>query len=338
MSYDLLRLRGQGVVNMAKLFFILLFLAIAVYGQQQERVAILNTLDDSDSISVSESAYLTDRLREIAADVLPKSLYGIMTTESIVAFLGSHERLVKECNAASCLAELGRKVSADYVAQGRIRKFGELFSINFELYNTNSGVLVGSFNGNSKDAQGFVAIIDEKAPALFTKIESQKMHLINLITEPSGAILSFNGGNIWSCPQTPCKTELREGNVHIIAALERYETADTTVFINANSQFIAMRLKPKPNTMVYEQAKPAKTSLTKVAVALDIVGVVLVSAGLMANANMQNALDKYGKTEKDPAYYEDIWRDVKSNRSARNILYIAGGLALASGVGVHIWF
>jgi len=319
---------------------ILLLCTFAAYGQQ-ERVAILNTLDDSDSISISEGAYLTDRLREIAADVLPKSLYGIMTTESIVAFLGSQERLVKVCNESSCLAELGRMVSADYVAQGRIRKFGELFSINFELYNTNSGVLVGSFNGNSKDAQGFVAIIDEKAPALFTKIESQKMHLINLVTEPSGAILSFNGGNIWSCLQTPCKTELREGNVHIIAALERYETADTTVFINANSQFIAMRLKPKPsitNTMVYEQAKPAEKSYAKVAFALDIAGVALVTAGLVANANMQKALDRYGKRGQPQSHYNDAWKDVENNRSARNICYIAGGVALASGIGVHIWF
>jgi len=53
---------------------VLLLCAFTAYGQVQERVAILNTLDDSDSISISESAYLTDRLRETAANVLPKSL------------------------------------------------------------------------------------------------------------------------------------------------------------------------------------------------------------------------------------------------------------------------
>jgi len=230
---------------------ILLFLALTAYAQMQERVAIINTLDDSESVSISDGAYLTDRLREIAADVLPKSLYGIMTTESIVAFFESMERAVKECNESSCLAELGRKVNADYVAQGRIRKFGELLSINFELYNTRSGVLVGSFNGNSKDVQGFVAIIDEKAPALFMKIENLKIHPINVISEPSGAILSFNGESSASCPQTPCKTELREGSVNIIAALEQYERADTNVFITAGSQVISMRLKPKPNIYGY---------------------------------------------------------------------------------------
>ena len=317
--------------------FILLFLALAAYGQQ-EMVAILNTLDDSDSISISETAYLTDKLRETAAEVLPKSRYGIMTTESIVAFLGSHERMVKECRAASCLAEIGRKVNADYVAQGRIRKFGELFSINFELYNTKSGVLVGSFNGNSKDVYGFITIIDEKAPALFKKLESQKMHLISLITEPPGAVLNFNGEASASCQKTPCKTELREGDVHITAKLEWYETADTTVSINANSQAIAMRLKPIP--VVNEETKPVEktTNYTVVAIALDIAGVALISAGFVANANMQSSLDKYGKVGKDSAYYEDNWKDAQSSRGNRNVLYVVGGLILASGIGVHIWF
>jgi len=41
---------------MNKFFFILLFLALAAYGQQQERVAIINTVDDRDSIGVSSSA------------------------------------------------------------------------------------------------------------------------------------------------------------------------------------------------------------------------------------------------------------------------------------------
>jgi len=263
--------------------FILLFLALAAYGQQPERVAILNTLDDSDSVSTSETAYLTDRLREIAADVLPKQRYGVMTTESIVAFLGSQEALIKECKAASCLAELGRKVNADYVAQGRIRKFGELLSINFELYNTKSGILVGSFSGNSKDVYGFINIIEEKAPALFKKLDIK----------------------------------------------------DTPVPIAVDSQAVAPISKP---IIVYEEAKPAKTSQTKIAVALDIAGVALVSAGLVANANMQNALDKYGKIEKNSEYYEDTWKDVQSNRRNRNVLYVIGGLVLASGIGVHIWF
>jgi len=99
---------------MNKQFLILLLLALAAYGQQPERVAILNTVDN--------------RLRETAVNVLPRQQYGVMTTESIVAFLGSQERAAKECRETSCLAELGRKVNADYVAQARIGRFGDQLS------------------------------------------------------------------------------------------------------------------------------------------------------------------------------------------------------------------
>jgi TolB-like protein len=460
----------SGLFNM-KLVFLLFFLALAAaHGQQQERVAIINTLDDSDSMSISELAYLTDRLRETAADVLPKQRFGIMTTESIVAFLGSQERLVKECKAASCLAELGRKVNADYVAQGRIRRLGEMLSINFELYSTKSGVLVGSFNGNSKDVHGFAAIIDEKAPALFRKLEGEKKYLVSLSTEPPGAILSFDGEAASGCPKTPCKTELREGSVRIIAALEQYDAADTAVSITHGGQSIEIRLAPrfgilevkpaylegigadsewdlsvsgKPHPLgeirlypgryagrldhecyeslsfeteldkgsheVFDIARhialkkgglsltaerrgkqvgepvfvggrragetpfsgyvplcadieigegreavdaglrhnedvrhvhrfSGKASHTMVALALDIAGLALVSAGVVANLMMENSLKKYGMPGQSPADYDAHWADVQSSRSARDVRYIAGGLALASGIGVHIWF
>ncbi|MDR2582734.1 MAG: hypothetical protein LBC75_04560 [Fibromonadaceae bacterium] len=61
---------------MNKLFLTLLLLALAAYGQVQERVAIINTLDDRDSIGFSELTYLTDRLRETAVNVLPSERFG----------------------------------------------------------------------------------------------------------------------------------------------------------------------------------------------------------------------------------------------------------------------
>jgi len=93
-----------------------------------------------------------------------------MTTESIVAFLGSQERLVKVCNESSCLAELGRQVSADYVAQGRIGRFGNDLTIKVELYSVKSGNLIGSFTGDSKNIYGLRDIVNENAPDLFKKM------------------------------------------------------------------------------------------------------------------------------------------------------------------------
>jgi len=156
--------------RMNKLFLTLLFLALTAYAQMQERIAIINTMDDYDSLSVSALTYLTDRLRETAVNVLPNDRFGVMTTESIVAFLGSMENTVRVCKESSCLAELGRKVSADYVAQGRIGRFGRDLTIKVELYSVISGNLIGSFTGDSKDIYGLRDIINEKATDLFKKM------------------------------------------------------------------------------------------------------------------------------------------------------------------------
>jgi len=155
---------------MNKLLFTLLFLALAAYGQMQERIAVINTMDDYDSIGVADLTYLTDRLRETAVNVLPADRFGVMTTESIVAFLGSMENTVRVCKESSCLAELGRQVSADYVAQGRIGRFNDNLTIKVELYSVKSGNLMGSFTGNEKSVFGLLALIDEKAADLFKRM------------------------------------------------------------------------------------------------------------------------------------------------------------------------
>jgi len=157
--------------QMKNLILLLLTLALAAYAQQ-ERVAIIQTLDNKDSIDFQNLLYLTDKLRETAVNVLPKERYGVMTTESIIAFLGSQERAVKACNESSCLAELGRMVSADYVAQGRIGRFGKDLTIKVELYNVKTGNLIGSFTGDSKNIYGLRDIIDGKAPDLFKQMLS----------------------------------------------------------------------------------------------------------------------------------------------------------------------
>jgi len=174
---------------MNKLFFTLLFLALAAYGQTQERVAIINTLDDYDSISVAELTYLTDRLREAAVNILPGDRFGVMTTESIVAFLGSLENTVRVCKESSCLADLGRQVSADYVAQGRLGRFSGNLTIKVELYNVKTGNLMGSFTGSSKDVNGLLALIDEKSNDLFRRmlVEPKKQEPVIVVEKPEAA-------------------------------------------------------------------------------------------------------------------------------------------------------
>jgi hypothetical protein len=255
-----------------KLLPLILLLALAAQGQQHQRIAIMGTEDDGDPpIPFLELSHLTDKLREIAAQTLPKNRYGIMTQQSIVDRLGSQERAVKECREATCLADLGRKVNADYIAQARIGRFSGNLTIKTELYNVASGNLITSFTGNSKDIQELLEVLEAKAPALFKTmpgtsttmpkpiavpagitieensgtytLDFDKRYLANISTEPEGATLSFNGMPIASCNKTPCKAELPDGEIRIIAAMEQYETKDTTVSITKNNQNINIKLK-----------------------------------------------------------------------------------------------
>jgi hypothetical protein len=145
---------------------IVLLLAFAAYGQT-ERIAIMHTVDDGDSINVMDLGYLTDKLRDIGTQVLPKNRYGIMTQQSIVDRLGSQEKADKECRAATCIADLGRKINADYITQGRIGRFSGKLTIKVELYRVSNSNLLASLTGDSDDLRGLLVLIEAKAPRLF---------------------------------------------------------------------------------------------------------------------------------------------------------------------------
>jgi hypothetical protein len=238
----------------------LLFFVLATYAQEQKRVAILNTEDNGEqSLEFTDLIYLTDRLREIAGNTLPGDKYFVMTTQSIIDKMGSKENARKVCKEAQCMAEIGRKISADYIGQARLGRFGGNLTISMELYHSARGNLIGSFTGNAKEVFGLLTVIDEKAPSVFRKMPdvpsgvqvketdyksaSEKRYLANISSDPEGASLSFNGVIDARCTKTPCSVELREGNVRFIAELEKYEIADTTVSINQNNQNIHIRMK-----------------------------------------------------------------------------------------------
>jgi len=130
----------------------------------------MNTVDDRDSIVFLDLSYLTDKLRDIASKVLPKDRYGIMTQQSIIDRLGSQERAIKECKEAICLADLGRKINADYIAQGHIGRFSGELTIKVELYNVGNSNLIGAFTGDSKNLKGLLSVLEEKAPKLFEEM------------------------------------------------------------------------------------------------------------------------------------------------------------------------
>ncbi|MCL1956547.1 MAG: fibrobacter succinogenes major paralogous domain-containing protein [Fibromonadales bacterium] len=160
--------------------FILLVFALATYAQeQQKRVAILNTEDNGEpSLEHTDLLYLTDRIREIALKTLPEDKYFVMTTQSVIDMLGSKENARKVCKEAQCIAEIGRKISADYVGQARLGRFGGNFTISMELYHCARGNLIGSFTGNAKDVFGLLDIINDNAPSMFSGLPDAKKTVV----------------------------------------------------------------------------------------------------------------------------------------------------------------
>ncbi len=77
-----------------------------------------------------------------------------------------------------------------------------------------------------------------------------------------------------------------------------------------------------------------------VALGLDVLGVAIIYAGYMKHKDMWDAYDRYKEIgpNSDDWNYSDPWEKAEYNHASRNILYVIGGLVLASGIGVHIWF
>lgn len=132
-------------------------------------VAVLETISHG-VIKQNENIYLTDVLREEARRVLPaKSNYVIMTRENISTMLPP-EKSIEECEG-ECLVETGRNISADYVTQARINTYGSKITINVELYHTETGNLIASFNAKSDNIDDLEQRIREKAPSMFNEVK-----------------------------------------------------------------------------------------------------------------------------------------------------------------------
>jgi TolB-like protein len=499
---------------MKKIFLLLLLFAIDIFAQQTS-VAVLpseGTILGNDELEV-----LTDKMRESALKVLPTNAFVLLKQDVVVRRLGGAEKYIKECRESSCIVDLGKKAQVDYVAQASVGKLGNRIRLKVELYNVRTEGLVGMLSDEeSENIIGLLSIVEKRVPTeVFGKIPGAsvgskasplvaggisglekttdyelgggKRYLVNLSTEPSGALLSFNGMPASGCPKTPCKIELSGGNVRIIAALEQHETVDTTVSIAHNNQSIAIRLKSnfgileirpayidgigdtddwnlsindrayssfenrfspgnynvklshrcyepvnfmaginKGSREVFDMSKhiklkkgglalsaekngePAsepvfvngkqvgetpfidavplcseieigenretvsvilkhnenvnykhkldlyapiqgpmdshakkdtgKSTSFWVALSLDIVGAAIIYAGLLKNKDITEARYNYDMPEQSRYYYDNAWEGVESKRSNRNMLYAVGGIFLASGIGVHIWF
>lgn len=255
--------------------FTLLFLPIAICAKY---VAVLETLADpaaKDIVSLSDRTYLTDVLRSEAVKILPaEQNFTIMTRENISAMLPPGKS-IEDCEG-SCLAETGRNISADYVAQARVGMFGGSLTLSVEIYETAGNKLIAGFNGDGESVKDLLAIVKRDSPDFFKKVKGSstawggatgfsdvsnggnfalsgaKSFIVEVSTVPAGAAISIDGRPITKCMQTPCKIQVEEGEHRFVAVKEHYEDGEMVVSISAENKKVNLNLASNTGTLVLE--------------------------------------------------------------------------------------
>ena len=223
-------------------------------------MAVLETLSPKDLLTMQERLYLTDIFRGQAVNILPaEQNWTIMTRENINVMLPPGKS-IEDCEG-SCLAETGKNIAADYVAQARISQFGKSLAITAELYETASGKLVASFVGKGESVDDIEKIIKEQSPAFFRKVRDNAMSafgyvntnnsfsfqatqkfIVEIQTNPEGAIPTFDGRANPQCTSTPCKLQLEAGEHRIVISKERFDDLDTIINVSDKEQIIKLNL------------------------------------------------------------------------------------------------
>lgn len=252
---------------MKKILFLLFFLSAISHATY---VAVLETLADKGAkITRSEKSFLTDKLRERAGVNLPAYLgYTIMTSENIRAMLPPGKN-IEDCEG-SCLVETGRNIAADFVAQARIGNFNKTLTITFELYETASNKRIDGFTGRANSVDELLTIITQKADAVFQKINKKnsmqqnnasdgfsnfstgdgynnsftKKYIVQIESNPNGALISVDGEPNVQCKQTPCSIQLNEGEHRISMVSEMYQKKDTILQVSKSTQVLKVALTP----------------------------------------------------------------------------------------------
>ena len=220
-------------------------------------VAVLETIAGKDVLSLEEKQYLTDVLRSEAVKALPAEMnFTIMTRDNIQMMLPPGKG-IEDCEG-SCLVETGKNIAADYIAQGRVGRFGTSLTITVEMYETAGNKLMGSFTAKSTDIEQLEIEIRQKAKSLFAKARGNTysgptfatgianapaMVAVKIQTVPMGASVAIDGRPS-KCISTPCTVNMPEGEHRVLVAADDYKDKDTVMFFEGEEVALKMSLDP----------------------------------------------------------------------------------------------
>jgi len=152
------------------LFLFILSIAILLVQPVFTAVQTVAVLSSDGILNENELKFFTDKAQEIAVGILPRDNFEVFQQDVIIKRLGGADNYLKECKEISCIVDLGKKASVDYVTQCQFGKFGSDFTITFELYKVSTSGLIAKFSETAKDIKGLRTIVEKKVPEVFLKI------------------------------------------------------------------------------------------------------------------------------------------------------------------------
>lgn len=132
------------------------------------KLAVLE-LRNSANITPDEAAYLTDRVRDSAARLLPVGECLVMSRESMAALLPEGADL-SDCSAGDCEVEAGRMVGADYIVTGEVLRFDGALRLNLKAHHCESGALLGGESVGGAKLTALEAGLDRGANRLLSRV------------------------------------------------------------------------------------------------------------------------------------------------------------------------
>lgn len=330
---------------MKRVFLFILIACLVPQTLWAKYVAILETMSEAttkDLITAEERRYLTDILRGLAIQSLPaEQNFTIMTRENINVMLPPG-KTIEDCEG-SCLAETGRNIAADYVAQARIALVGGTLAINVEMYETAGNKLIASFSGKANDVNALEQIIRNQSEEFFRKVKNagtgwgefsaneafafqgiQKV-IVEITSNPQGAVPTVDGKGLPKCTATPCKVLLEAGEHRFVVSKEHYDDTEVTVDITENNQKVSLDLPPIFGYLNVSPKLDANVgSLQDVSITVD--GNPENKLSLIVDQGPHQVVISHPCY--DPAYFNVAVERQKSQKIEKALVRGAGGLEL----------
>jgi len=353
-----------------KALIIILTLCAVAAAQQRRQVAVLPAVADANALDPQGLILLTDKVREIASKNLPQDKFLLLKQDVITNRLGGGEELYNACKEGVCIAELTKRISADYGARCDIMKRGDDLAMKFELYNVKEEEIVETFTKYpAKDLFEMLAVLEARLPDAFRKMagaykeqqdaaaaaaaaakpepkpepykpappkpDTVKTYNLTIYASPS------NGGTV---SRSPNYNLYKEGTTVTISAYpslgytfagwggaQTSKDDEITITMNENKTLTAQFQRIEQPKSEEQQRQEAEQKRKKQAAFGTAIGFDIVGAGLMVYGLIENASVK--------KHVDDYNLTGADNAvKVRNTVCIIGGAVLAAGISIHIIF